>query len=412
MRRPNPAAARRGARLAVVLLCAAAWAGPPAVADRPAEAPADLDRRAVERIEHPPLGLPAMPLPAHNPPTAAKVRLGRKLFLDRRLSANGSLSCAMCHVPEQGFTVNELATAVGFAGKSLPRNAPALYNAGYSRLLFHDGREPSLDLQPFDVFLNPAEMAMPSLGALVAAVARLPDYAEPFAAAFGEGGGSGQAISVQHVGDALGTYMRSLASADSPFDRWRYGGDPGALSPAARRGFALFTGRAGCARCHTVGDDSALLTDGAFHDTGIAVATDRRRRAATPVRVELAPGVFTTVERRVLATVGDPRPVDLGRFAVTQEPADRWRFRTPSLRNVALTAPYMHDGSLATLRDVVAYYDAGGAAHPGLDRRLAPLDLDAGEIDDLVAFLVSLTGSNVAELTADARSEAVGNPGG
>lgn len=364
-----------------------------------------LDARAVARIAEPPLGLPPVPVPARNPPTAAKIRLGRKLFLDRRLSVNGTLSCAMCHVPEQGFTSNELATAVGHQGKSLPRNAPTLLNVAYAGPFFHDGREPDLDLQPLDVLVHPDELAMPSLGAVVARVRSLPEYEPLFEEAFGA------PATVESIGQALGSYLRSLLSGDSPFDRWHFGGDEEAVSAAAKRGFALFIGQAGCARCHTVGEDHAVFTDHEFHDTGIGWLQTLETRSREPVRVELAPGIFTEMERAAVESVGNPPTNDLGRAEVTEDPDDRWKFKTPTLRNVARTAPYMHDGSLTSLRQVVAHYEAGGVPHEGLDPRLAPLGLDEQEIDDLVAFLESLTSTRLDELVRDARSERVGNLG-
>jgi len=371
-----------------------------------------LDARAVARIQEPPLGLPPVPVPAHNRPTAAKVRLGRKLFLDRQLSGNGTLSCAMCHVPEQGFTSNELATAVGNEGKTLPRNTPTLLDVAYAGPFFHDGREPDLDLQAFDVFVNPDEMAMPSLGAVVARVRSLPEYDRLFEEVFGA------AATVESIGRALGTYMRSLVTGDSPFDRWHFGGDEDAVSDAVKRGFALFTGEAGCSGCHTVGDDEvaptdhALFTDHGFHDTGIGwLAVMVRGRSRQPVRVELAPGVYTELDRAAVESVGDPPAHDLGRYEITRDPDDRWRFKTPSLRNVARTAPYMHDGSLTSLREVVEHYDRGGVPHEGQDPRLRPLGLTEREKDDLVAFLESLTGGHLDALVRDARSERIGNVG-
>jgi cytochrome c peroxidase len=376
---------------------------PPAGATQPGEAL--RDERALARILRPPPGLPAVPVPDANPPTTTKIRLGRKLFLDRRLSRSGTMSCAMCHVPEQAFALRDLQTAVGHGGRSLLRNAPGLLNAAYASPFFRDGREPSLDLQPFDVFLNPDEMAAASLGAVVLRIRSLHDYDGRFETAFG---GS---ATVERIGQALGTYVRSLVSGNSAFDRFYYESRPDALSDSARRGLALFLGKAECANCHIVGRDSALFTDHLFHDTGIAWRAARDRRRRRPVRIEVETGVFADVDRSVLESVGEPRPDDLGRYQVTEDPSDAWRFKTPILRNVALTPPYMHDGSLATLRDVVEYYDSGGTAHDGLDPRIRPLGLDEGEIRDLVAFLESLTGDNVEELVADARSETVGNPG-
>jgi cytochrome c peroxidase len=366
---------------------------------------AGRDKRALARILRPPLGLPPVPVPGSNPATTAKIRLGRKLFLDRRLSRSGTMSCAMCHVPEQGFTVRELQTAVGHGGKTLLRNAPSLLNAAYAAPFFHDGREPSLDLQPFDVFMNPDEMAAPSLGAVESQVRAIPDYEGSFETAFG-----GPAT-VERIGQALGTYVRSLVSGNSRFDRFYYGGQSDALGDAGRRGLALFSGKAECTGCHVIGEKAALFTDHLFHDTGIGWRAAQDRRLRRPVRVELGHNEFAEVDRSVLESVGEPRPDDLGRYQVTEIPRDTWRFKTPILRNVALTAPYMHDGSLATLRDVVEHYQVGGAAHEGLDPKIRPLGLDEEEIRDLVAFLESLTGDNVAELVEDARSQSIGNPG-
>lgn len=366
----------------------------------------DFDRRALARIRTPPLGLPPVPFPPSDPPTLEKIRLGRKLFLDRRLSRNGTLSCAMCHVPEQGFTVNETRTAVGLEGRTLRRNAPTLLDVAYAGPFFHDGREPELELQPFDVFLNPDEMAAPSLGALLMQVRSLGDYAPLFEAAFH------RPPSVETIGKAIATWLRTLLAANSPFDRWRFGGDARALDAAARRGFALFTGKARCAACHTLEAGHALFTDHRFHDTGIAwFDAQRRKTDAESVSVQIAPGVTTPLGRSAVESVGQPPGNDLGRYEVTGDPADRWRIKTPTLRNVALTAPYMHDGSLSTLRQVVEFYDRGAYPHEGLDPVLRPLGVGAQEIDDLVTFLESLTGEGVDDLVRDARSEAVGNPG-
>lgn len=364
------------------------------------------DRDALARIAAPPLGLPPVPLPGNRPPSAEAVRLGRKLFLDRRLSHNGTLSCAMCHVPEQGFTVNEIATAVGKEGRSLRRNAPTLLNAAYQRSIFHDGRETSLENQAIAPLIASDEMANPSIGYLIERIEQLTDYDGLFEAAFGRGPG------VETIGMAIAGYERTLLSANSPFDRWYYGGEEGALAPRAVQGFRLFVGKAGCAACHLVGERSALFTDHAFHDTGIGwYASVVRPHATEPVRVELAPGVFVDVERRLVEGVGQPPASDLGRYEVTLDPADRWRYKTPSLRNVALTAPYLHDGSQRTLEAVVRFYNRGGHAHSGLDPLIRPLGLSEADIAALAAFLRSLTGDNVAALVADARSQRVGNPG-
>ncbi len=353
---------------------------------------------------HPPLGLPAVPVPADNPITAAKVALGRKLFFDRRLSRNDTISCGMCHVPEQGFTVREMATAVGIEGHTVRRNAPTIYNAAYAARLFHDGRAASLEQQVWVPLLAPNEMDGASADAVVRKVQALPDYDGLFEAAFGERGAAQETI-----GMALATYQRTLVSANSCFDRWRFGKDRDAVSAAAQRGFELFTGRAGCVHCHTIGTDDALFTDQEFHNTGVGYRQALAKPAARPL-LQIAPGTSVTFAPDVVADASEPVPSDLGRYEITAQPGDRWKYKTPGLRNVALTAPYMHDGSLPTLRAVVDFYNGGGVANDGLDPAIRPLRLDTRARDDLVAFLESLTGDNVAALVADALAAPIGDP--
>ncbi|HEX7034551.1 MAG TPA: cytochrome c peroxidase [Pseudomonadales bacterium] len=346
------------------------------------------------RAQTPPLGLP--PLPGSLPPLRAEaVALGRALFFDRRLSANGTLSCGMCHVPEQGFTQNELRTPVGLEGRTVRRNAPSLYNVAYRPLLFHDGRETRLENQIWSPLTAPNEMGNADRAAVLARLAGLDDYAERFATIYEAG------LTAETLGDALASYERSLLSGDSPFDRWYYGNDPAALTEEAKRGFEVFRS-AGCSSCHTVGEQHARFTDDGFHNTGIG-----HRAAATkpPSRIQLAPGVFTDLT----VTFDVPRLADDGRFEVTGVEADRHRYRTPTLRNVAVTAPYMHDGSIPTLAAVVDYYDNGGAGVPGQDSRIRSLNLSAADKTALVAFLRSLTSSDVNALAADARSIAIGD---
>jgi len=341
-------------------------AGGESGSDHAKAASGEVDRQALVRVERVPLGLPSVSVPPENSPTAAKIRLGRRLFLDGRLSSGGDLPCASCHRPEQGFTSNEAQTAVGNHGKILRRNSPSLFNVAFAAPFFHDGRQPELDLQPLETLVDPDEMAFPSLAAVVTRVKSLPEYETLFEEAFAG------PPSAERVGQALGSYLRTLLSANSPFDRWYFGGETDAVNPAAKRGFFLFFGGAGCVECHRVTQEAALLTDHAFHNTGVVRAGG-----------------------------------DLGRYEVTHDSAHRWQFKTPILRNVSLTAPYMHDGSLATLREVVEFYNLGGFASEGIDPRIQPLGLSEQEEADLVEFLESLTGDNVDELVRDARSYAV-----
>lgn len=348
-------------------------------------------------IDEPPLGLPVMALPARNPPTGKKIALGRKLFFDRRLSFNRTLSCAMCHVPEQGFTQVELRTPVGIEGRFVKRNAPTLLNVGYRRTLFHDGRESSLENQVWQPFLRFNEMANPSIGFVLDTIRQAQDYAGLFEAAFPQG------LTAETVGMALASYQRGLVAGNSPFDRFLFGGDKAAISDNAKRGWTLFRSL-GCSGCHTVDDQHAQFTDGNFYDIGIGYANSMgiRRQAAA---LRLAPGV------EVVPTVSFdmPQANDLGRYEATGSSEDRWKYRVPSLRNVALTPPYMHDGSLPTLTAVVDYYNAGGVPHEGQDPRVRPLQLDTHQRDDLVALLESLTSSDIDRLVSDARSEAIGD---
>lgn len=327
------------------------------------------------------LGLP----PAGWSPAAEKVSLGRQMFVDKRLSTNGTMSCATCHVPEQAFTQTDRPTPLGRDGRALRRNAPTLLNVAYASPLMHDGAAPSLEAQVLTPLFDANEMANAEFASLERRLSAIPAYRDAFARAFGGD------VTVARIGEALAAYQRTLLAADSPFDRWAFAAKADALSPAAQRGHVLFVGRAGCNSCHSIGSEAALFTDNAMHNTGAGNA-----RVAPPMAKVALGGARSTVD---FAAAGDR-----GRHEITQLPADLGGFRTPTLRNIALTAPYMHDGSLATLTDVVRFYDAGAGANANLDPRLKPLGLADRDIADLVAFLESLTASNVAELAAQARA--------
>ena len=344
-----------------------------------------------------PLGLP--PLTESQKANDKLVPLGKKLFFDRRLSFNNTNSCGMCHIEAQAFASNQSALAVGMEGKSLRRNAPSLYNVAYQKLLFHDGREPYLADQVWSPLLSPIEMANPSVGYLVDRIRALKDYDGQFESAFG-----GQGPSMQTVGDAIAAYEKTLLSGNSRFDRWYYGGKSDELTKQEAAGFDLFSGKGGCSGCHTIGKTSALFTDQQFHVTGVGF------HAATmpPPEswdVQLAPGVMTKVENSLLDPVSEPRMNDIGRFEITLNAADRFAYKTPSLRNVALTHPYMHDGSIGSLEEVVDFYDRGGYPHDG-KRELNPLHLTDEEKADLVAFLKTLTGDNVQQLVSQSATPA------
>jgi cytochrome c peroxidase len=345
----------------------------------------------------PALGLPPLEISQNDSSAAAQLALGRKLFMDRRLSRNGTMSCGMCHVPEQGFTTNEMARTIGIEGRSLRRNAPTVLNVGFQRMLFHDGRETSLERQVWGPLLAADEMGNASRAAVVARVSALADYSSAFARAFPRAG-----ISEETIAAALASYERMLVAANSRFDRWYFAGESSALSAVERDGFQLFRGEAGCSACHVIGEHDALFTDHRFHNTGVgwahAYAADRT------VSVPLGGGETTEVSRAEMAALFGGDLHDEGRFEVTHLQQDRWAYKTPSLRNVALTAPYMHDGSIATLREVIEFYDRGGIDNPGKDSLLQPLHLTLAEKQALEAFLQTLTGENVRQLAAEARA--------
>jgi cytochrome c peroxidase len=346
-------------------------------------------------------GLPPLEVPPENPVTAQKAALGRKLFFDRRLSPNNTMSCAMCHVPEQGFTAHELATSVGIEGRSVRRNAPTVLNAGWQKRLFHDGREHSLENQVWGPLLAANEMGNPSIGYVIERLRGFEDYKGLFEAAF-----DGKGVSAERIGAAIASYERTLVAGDSRFDRWKYGREESALNGIERSGFELFTGKARCAECHRIGSRDALFTDHAFHNTGIGWR--RTFETSERTRIELAPGVHTELGRRTIETFSEAPAKDVGRYEITLDPKDRWAYKTPSLRNVALTAPYMHDGSLPSLEAVVEFYDRGGIDNPEKSPLVAPLGLSAQEKAALVAFLKTLTGSGVQALVAEARATPMG----
>lgn len=303
----------------------------------------------------PALGLPPVPVPADNPPTAETIALGRDLFHDKRLSADQSISCASCHEAANSFA-DPRAHSQGVGKKEGNRNAPPVMNAAFHPVQFWDGRAASLEEQAGGPIANPVEMNLPHEQA-VARVAADATYVARFAQAFGPG-----PVTMDKITKAIASFERTLVAGDSPFDRYFYGGDKTALSPEAIRGLALFRDkeRGNCAACHTIGERFALFTDGKFHNVGAGLNNEGEI-------------------------------VDHGRFAVTKREADRGAFRTPTLRNIARTAPYMHDGSLRTLRQVVDFYIGGGSSNPYLDPEIKPLRLKGEERGELVAFLESLS---------------------
>jgi cytochrome c peroxidase len=321
-------------------------------------------------------------IPADNPQTPAKVALGRSLFFDPRLSADGTVSCGSCHAPGRAFTDGRRAS-VGLKGLVGQRNAPTILNALYEKTLFWDGRAASLEDQALKPIVNTSEMGRPDLDSAVAAVAQDARYRAQFAQVFGRG------PNAPDLARAIAAYERSELAFAAPFDAFA-AGDAGAMSAEARRGWALFRGKGRCVQCHEVstpGAGGALFMDQGFHNIG--VGADRRDLAALAcaTQARLDAGVRIAVDQAAIASELSA----LGAFLVTKQPGDIATFKTPSLRNVALTAPYFHDGSARTLWDVVDHYNKGGVKNPWLDRAIHPLRLSEAEVGDLVAFLGALT---------------------
>lgn len=354
-------------------------------------------------VTQPPLGLPAVPSPKNNKITQAKISLGRKLFYDRRLSLNNTFSCAMCHIPEQGFSSNEMVTAVGIEGRSVKRNTPTLYNVAYMSKLFHDGREDSLEQQVWGPLLASNEMANPAIASVINKLKNSRDYDHLFEQAFNK------APSMETVGMALASYQRTLNSANSDFDQWYYGKQNQTLSKMSIQGYNLFVGKAACVNCHTINSNYALFTDNKLHNTGLGYQQSMAKQTAAQ-RVQVAPGLFIDVDSSLIDSVSATQSSDLGLYEITQNPDDRWKYKTPSLRNIALTAPYMHNGEFATLQQVVEFYNQGGIANENLDKLIKPLNLSDVEIKALVDFLKSLTGDNINTLVSDAYAAPIGDP--
>jgi len=315
-----------------------------------------------------PLGLPPLPVPADNPLTAETIALGRRLYYDKSLSIDGTVSCATCHDPNAGFAEHE-AVSTGVGNKKGTRNSPTVINSAYNGLQFWDGRAPSLEKQAEAPMTNPVEMAH-TLTGVVQRLQKDVNYRDEFKKAWGT-----DQNTIEMVTKSIASFERTVLSGNSPFDRFYYGGDKSALSESAQRGLKIFVDpkRGNCAVCHTIGEKSALFTDNKFHNLGIGADTR---------------GEF----------------VDTGRYSQTKSEADMGAFKTPTLRNCAQTAPYMHNGTMPTLRDVLSHYVAGGNSNPHLDKDMHEITLTGQDRKDLIEFLESLTGelpSNVGPPSTD-----------
>jgi len=326
-------------------------------------------------------------LPADNlerPPE--KIGLGRALFFDRRLSADDKESCATCHEPEKGFT-DQLPTSMGIHNQFGKRNAPTIINATFNILQFWDGREPNLEEQARRPILNPIEMGMPDEKTVVDKLKAAPEYQKAFMEVFGH------APNYADMTRALAAYERTQVAFDSPFDKFMEGDDK-ALTDAEKHGWVLFNGKGRCVSCHGVNPVQPMFSDNRFHNIGVSAHNkDFVELARKGLQIILEGGSAEQIDELAIQTDMS----ELGRFLITKQPHDIGAFRTMGLRNLLVTEPYFHDGSQATLWDTIDHYNKGGVQNPYLDGGIVPLGLSEPEIDDLVAFLKSLTSPRYAD---------------
>lgn len=304
----------------------------------------------VDGVSVPEIG--PMPTQVPTPPTnlgyAEKVELGKQLYFETRLSKNNSVSCAFCHNPGTGFA-DARQFSIGAFGTAGGRQAPTVYNTGFIPLQFWDGRAGSLEEQAIGPIHNPIEMAE-EYRTVVPKIAKIPGYQKQFQLIFGGG------ASLQHIAEAIAAFERTIVSQNSAFDKHAMG-EAGAMNEAAVRGLALFRGKARCILCH----NGPNFTDNKFHNLGVP-------------------------------QVG-PLKEDLGRYIVSRAEKDKGAFKTPTLRSVVETGPYMHDGVFKTLEEVIDFFDAGGGSNPNLSPLIKPLGLSSAEKGDLIEFLKALTGA-------------------
>jgi cytochrome c peroxidase len=410
----RPSRADRLACFLVGSLSVAAWLGAPApllAAEKGAHGAMPMAEQ-IERLEQllpsrdvtvpPPQIDPVIwqsIVPPDNQMTAERVALGRKLYFETRLSADGTVACATCHDVSRGFT-DQRPVAEGIRDQLGRRNSPSTMNALLLQTQFWDGRAPTLEEQAKLPIVNPIEMGQPSQDAALQAIASDPEYVKMFQAAYG------RPPSYDDLARAIASFERTFVFLDAPFDRFA-AGDGKALSSDAQAGLALFNGKARCVSCHMINRANPLGSDNRFHNIGVAARHRDFESLAIKALQELQKddGV-EAIDRLALETDLS----ELGRFLVTKDYSDIGAFKTLQLRNIALTAPYMHDGSMQTLWDVMDHYNKGGEANPYLDGGIEPLALTEREIDQVVAFMFELTDARFAEQNrkalADQRAKA------
>lgn len=337
--------------VSLLLLAGGMSAAPPARSEAGTGSVSEFTLPQIQGLEN-----PNTFVPADNPLTAKKVELGRLLFFDKRMSKNDTIACASCHLPAKGFT-DGMPVSTGIHKLKGGRSAPASINRVFSKAQFWDGRADTLEDQSIGPFVSPVEHGFANHDELVAKIKKIAGYRRLFHEVFGHEVGAGD------VGKAIASFQRTILSGNSAVDKFDLGGDDKALSESAKRGLDLFRGKARCTRCHS----GFNFTDEKFHNLGIG---------------------------------WDTNTVDLGRYMVTNNADDIGAFKTPTLREIARTAPYMHDGRFKTLEEVVKFYNQGGVKNPHQDNTIIPLELTDQEQQDVVALLKSLNGEGWQQITA------------
>jgi cytochrome c peroxidase len=336
-----------------------------------------------------PVELTREAIPPDNPQTPEKISLGQRLFFERRLSVDGTVSCSTCHDPQLAFT-DRKPLSVGIKGRVGQRNAPTILNALYNKTQFWDGRVNTLEEQAANPIVNAFEMGHPNLDAAVAQIASVEEYQQAFQRVFG------RAANGPDLLRAIASYERTQLSFDSPFDRF-IAGDNNAIDASAKRGWELFNTQARCNKCHALMEtqrDVTVFTDNDFHNIGIGIIRHNVVALGRQAEQLIKSGDTAAIDRAAIQTDMSA----LGRFLITKQEKDTASFKTPDIRNVLLTGPYFHDGSQETLWDVMDHYNKGDGLHnPWLDEDMQPLALTETDIDDLVAFLASLTSASYKE---------------
>lgn len=321
-------------------------------------------------------------IPSDNPMTAEKVALGEKLYFDKRLSADRTVSCATCHDPATALTDNNM-VGVGIENKKGARNSPTVLNAMFFASQFWDGRAATLEEQAKGPIINPIEMGLKDHTMAVARIKEANDYAPLFAKVF-----SSEGITIDTIAKAIAAFERTQISGNSPFDRFN-AGDKTAMSNAAQRGWKLFTGQARCNTCHVFDAKQPFFTDNKFHNIGVSAKDQTFDKLLSKTQSFLAQGkIYAQIPDEIALA---PNYSELGRFLITKQSRDLGAFKTSGLRDIELTAPYFHNGSEKTLLDVIKFYDRGGYPNANLDSDIRSLHLGERQMNDLVEFLKALT---------------------